>query len=151
MSGTRGPQRSAQRTPQRGIVIASAGNRFDVDMGKIPPGMTYEWKAQTVMGFELTEQQIMQEANGWVPVPPERHPELTGSRMAKDTKAIKRGGQILMERPKEITEESRNMDTFAARYAVASQLQKLKLTGHRAGGKGIKRTYEPPPDAIPED
>ena len=150
MSGTsRAPQRSAQRTPQR-IVIASAGNRFDVDLNKKPRGMTYEWKAQTVMGYELTEQQIMQEANGWTPVPSERHPELTGSRGAKGG-IIKRGGQILMERPEEITREAAEMDTFAARYAVASQLQKLKLTGHRAGGRGIKKSYEPPPDAIPDD
>jgi hypothetical protein len=150
MSGTnRGAQRSAQRTPQR-IVIASAGNRFDVDLRKRPQGMTYEWKAQTIMGFELLEQQIMQEANGWTPVPAERHPELTGSRGAKGG-IIKRGGQILMERPNEITAEARELEDFAARYAVGSQLQKLKLSGHRAGGKGIKKSYEPPPDAIPDD
>ena len=156
MSGTnRGAQRSDQRTPQRirpNIVIATAATRFNVDLSRKPDGMSYAWRALKVMGKEQIEHQIMLEQNGWTPVPPERHPELTGSRFVKsEDNRIIRGDQCLMERPEEITKYAQDLDTFAAKTAVTDQLTRLKLMGHREGGKGIKRTIGPAPNVVDDD
>lgn len=148
MADVRTAQRSAQRTPQRRITIATAGNRFDVDESRIPGGMTYAWRRKTIGGQEDIEHQIMLEANGWLPVPPERHPELSGSRFVKGEEIV-RGGLCLMEQPKEITEEAIALDRFAAGHAVTSQLQRLNLIGRKRGeGARYKREIGPPPNAI---
>lgn len=136
----RRPQRSDQRVPQR-ITIRTGANRFDFDHSLIPEGMTYEFKRLSIFGKEDDEHQINLEHNGWTPVPADRHPELMGRRAVAGG-TIVRGGLMLMERPVEITDEARDLDTFAARHQVASHIQSMGLEGKRAAGKGIKTTYE---------
>ncbi len=136
-------QRSEQRTPQRDrIVIRTARNRFDLDLAKKPRGVSYNWKAQTIVGQENTEGMVTAEMNGWTPVPADRHPEIMGRRATKE-QVIRRGGLILMERPEEITRESRLIDQADAANQLSSQLQSLNLLGQRAAGGGLKRRYEP--------
>lgn len=135
-------QRSAQRVPQRPLVIRTGSNRFEFDRDVIPEGQTYEWKRKSMFGQEDVENMINLDQNGWSPVPAHRHPELMGRRAVVGGEIV-RGGLLLMERPQEITEEARELDTFAARSQVAQQIQRLGLEGKRAGGKGIKTTYEP--------
>lgn len=141
----RAPQRSEQRVPQR-LVLRTGSNRFDFDRSIIPTGMTYEWKRKTVFGQEDTENLINLEQNGWNSVPADRHPELMGRRATAGGE-ICRGGLLLMERPAEITDEARELDTFAARHQVAAQVQRLGLEGKRAAGKGIRTSYNAPDDA----
>jgi hypothetical protein len=138
-------QRSEQRTPQR-VVIRTSANRYDYDKSKQPAHMDYGWKRMTIAGQEDTEHLINCDENGWLPVPPERHPELAGRR-TKGSEIV-RGGLVLMERPKEITEEARNLDKFAASHQVASQVQRLGLEGKTKVGKGISK---PRFEQIPED
>jgi len=140
----RGVQRSEQRVPQR-ILIRTPGNRYDFDRSRIPPGMDYGWKRKSFMGFEDIEHMVNLEANGWTPVPPERHPELTGSRLQKGAEIV-RGGLMLMERPAEISEDARELDGAFARQQVADHMKRLGLAGHRASGHGLKTHYERPPD-----
>jgi hypothetical protein len=130
------------------VVLRTANNRFDLDRSKIPPAMTYEWKRVTMFGQTDTENMVNCEANNWTAVPAERHPELSGRR-AQVGADITRGGLILMERPSEYTEESRELEEFAARNQVATQVQRLGLEGKRAGGKGFKTTYDPPGNLQP--
>lgn len=146
-------QRSEQRTPQRvRPMIRTSLNRYQLDDRRIPSGMTYEWKRKSVLGQEDVESQINYEFNGWTAVPPERHPELMGSR-ATAAQEIVRGGLVLMERPREVTDEARDLDEFAARNQVAAQMQRLKLEGKRSAGKGIRTSYEAAPEdrQVPED
>lgn len=138
-------QRSDQRSLPGRLQIRTPGNRFAIDETRIPTGMHYEWKRQKFMGHEDIEHLVNLDANGWTPVPAERHPELSGTRLQAG-KEIVRGGLMLMERPTEITEEARELDGFAAKHQVASQMQRLGLQGHRAGGRGIKKTIGPAPD-----
>lgn len=143
-SSARAPQRSEQRDPHRPrVVLRTANNRFDLDRAKIPPGMCYEWKRVSVFGQQDTENLVNVEANGWTAVPAERHPELSGKR-AQVGSDITRGGLMLMERPTEVTEESRELEEAAARNQVSTQVQRLGLEGKRAAGKGFRTTYEPP-------
>jgi hypothetical protein len=145
----RAPQRSEQRVQQR-ITLRTGSNRFEFDRDLIPPGMTYEWKRKTIFGQDDQENMINLEQNGWTPVPAERHIELTGRRAVTGAEIL-RGGLVLMERPDEITAEAREMDTFAARHQVASQVQRLGLEGKRVAGKGFKTTYDPPPEQVVPD
>lgn len=149
-SSPRAAQRSEQRVPQR-LTLRTGSNRYDFDRSVIPSGMTYEWKRKTLFGQDDTENMINLEHNGWTPVPAERHPELSGRRAATGSEIV-RGGLILMERPDEITEEARELDTFAARHQVAAQVQRLGLEGKRAAGKGFKTTYDAPAESqtVPE-
>ena len=149
MSGTqRAPQRSDQRLEARPkITIRTARHRFQVDTSKIPVGMDYRWVAETILGQDQGENLANAEVNHWVAVPPERHPEVMGGR--KTTEAvIRRGGQILMERPIEISRESAMIERMEAGRQYESQMQRLELMGHRAAGKGIKRNYEAVPDEV---
>lgn len=141
MSATNKPQRSEQRVPQR-LALRTGTNRFDFDHAIIPDDMVYEWKRKSIYGQEDVEHLINLDANGWSPVPAERHPELMGRRAVLGGEIV-RGGMILMERPKELSEEARDLDTFAAKNQVATQLQRLGLEGKRAAGRGIKTTYAP--------
>lgn len=136
-------QRSEQRVPQRPLVIRTGSNRFEFDRDVIPDGMTYEWKRKSMFGAEDVENMINLDQNGWSPVPADRHPELMGRRPQVGGEIV-RGGLMLMERPEEITQEAKELDTFAARNQVAQQVQRLGLEGKRAAGKGIKTTYEAP-------
>ncbi len=91
MPVARPPQRSEQRAVQR-LSIRTPGNRFDLDESRIPPGMHYEWKRKTFLGREDVEHLVNLDANGWSPVPAERHPELSGTRLQSGSEVV-RGGQ----------------------------------------------------------
>lgn len=143
------PQRPAQRSEQRvgqRLVMRTGSNRFEFDRSLIPNGMTYEFKRFSMFGQEDKEHLVDLEQNGWTPVPAERHPELSGRRAVAGADIV-RGGLMLMERPTEITDEARELDTFAARHQVAAQVQRLGLEGKRAAGKGFKTSYDAPADS----
>lgn len=134
--------REPQRLQQRGRrVIYDGTNRYEFDKTKIPPGMEYGWKRKTIAGMEDTENMVMCEMNGWVPVPASRHPELMGKN-ATEQQAIVRGGLQLMEQPKEFAQESRELDEFAAHNNLEQQVTRLGLQARQNGAGGIKRTRD---------
>ena len=135
----RAPQRTPQRPPQR-RVIHTGENRFNIDKTKIPQEMAYAWKRVSCGGMEDTEHQVICEMNGWTPVPGNRHPELAG-RNGGDRPII-RGGQMLMEQPKEWEKESRSLDEFAAKQTLEEQVQRYSLAGKKVGAKGVSRSRE---------
>ena len=96
---------------------------FAIDPRIIPDGWSYEWKVQSVLGARTASKEIEQMRSGWEPVPASRHPELmprgwTGS-------CIERDGQMLMERPKEITDEAKERDIYNARKQVRDKEQQI--------------------------
>ena len=87
---------------------------------------------------------------GWEPVPADRHPEL----MPKGYKGadIMRKGQILMERPEELTAEARMYERRAAAAQVRNKEAQLNqapdgtLTrDHALARPKISKGYEPMP------
>lgn len=135
------PIRAPQRAPQRRRIF-TPGNRFEYDESKTPPGMVYQWVRATLAGQEDPENLILAEQNGWQCVPAGRHPELAGQRAAPESE-IRRGGLVLMEQPKEWAQEAKEMDEFAARHAVESQISRLGLQARREGVKQpFRRTQE---------
>lgn len=98
--------------------------KYELPFGIEPDGWSYEWKAMSVTG-KLNEQHINNlRQNGWDFVPASRHPELVGS--LTEAKIIERDGQVLMERPKQITDMVRERDRQRARAQVRSKEQQLK-------------------------
>lgn len=120
VTGRDGEQLSRKRT--------SSGDIFHVPSELIPKGWEYQWVAVSVVGNTeiLMDQNLMMRENGWRPVPAERYP---GRFMPEGHKgAIVRGGQMLMERPKTLSDEARAEDLAAARQLISDRNDSLKLT-----------------------
>jgi hypothetical protein len=126
---------------------------FYVDPSAVPPGWDYEWKRKTVMGAEDPAYQVALMRAGWEPVPASRHPEMMPDRGHFAT--IERKGMILMERPKEITDEMRELELRKARQQVRQKEQQLNSAPEGQFGRDhaqvrpkINKSYEAIP--IPE-
>ena len=74
-------------------------------------GMDVEWKRETVNGAGDPSYDVWMREQGWEPVDSSRFPYFVAD---GHRGPIRRGGQILMERPKELTEEARLEDRRAA-------------------------------------
>lgn len=127
------------------IIIRTAENRFDVPLDEIPSGMDYGWKVKTVNGQEAREAMINWRLNGWTPVPAGRHPGFSGE-PADSQAVIERGGQILCERPMELSQQSRGMDRDKAKDQVRSQMDRLAGRARNTGSERvtkISKSWEP--------
>jgi hypothetical protein len=123
-------------------------DEFFIEPTVVPDGWTYEWKRKTVMGAEDPSYQVSLARMGWEPVPAGRHPEMMPAGMSKAD--IERKGMILMERPKEITDEARAIEHRRAREQVYVKEQQLSnapegtLTrDHAQARPNIKKSYSP--------
>lgn len=138
--------RSEQRTSTRRRK-EGRDDPFYIDPSLVPDGMTYEWKRESVYGQEDEDNMVnVQEYGGWTNVPASRpgHGRL-GQKKYRDGGRIGKGGLVLMERPKELTEEAREEDYTQATGQVQTQMQRLSLTPkgtmERQRAK-INRSYE---------
>lgn len=106
------------------------GNQFSIPEGTIPPGWSWEWKNDTVLGQRDPAYEAELAQVGWMPVMAESFP---GIFMPFDYKGpIRRKGMILMERPEELTLEARREEKRAADDKVRTSLRKhgkLDTTG----------------------
>lgn len=98
-------------------------DEFYVDRTSIPDGWEYEWKRLEVLGKEDPAYQVSLARKGWDPVPADRHPEMM-PKEAKD-KIVTRKGMILMERPKELSDEAREIEKKRARDQVRVKEKQL--------------------------
>lgn len=143
------------RAAKRAAELRQHNVTFDDGIDKFatppaPDGWTYEWKRRTVMGWEDHSYMSNLTRTGWEPVQASRHPEM----MPKGyTGSIERDGQILMERPKEITDEIRNIESKKARQQVQIKAGQLDPNGRgglmerddSGANVKIKKGYEPMP------
>jgi hypothetical protein len=143
------------RAAKRAAELREHLTTFDdgVDKFSTPPapaGWTYEWKRRTVMGWEDPSYLSSLARLGWEPVQASRHPEL----MPKGyVGSIEREGQVLMERPQEITDEVKARDLRAARQQVQIKAGQLDPKGRgglmdRADADAtmkVKKSYEAMP------
>lgn len=125
-------------------------NEFHIPPDQIPDGTSYQWNNYTVFGMQNPSADAHMQMQGWVPVPAERHPHLvpvgyTGPIVVK--------GQILMERPIELTQEALQEDYNRAVGEVRRKEEQLygtpqgQLPRSRANGSNefinVKRDVEP--------
>lgn len=83
-------------------------NRFHIPLSMIPPGVSYEWKRASVFGKPDPYHLNGLRENHWTPVPASRHPGIL----------VEQDGQILMERPKYLTDEAHREDFNEAQQQV---------------------------------
>ena len=147
----RAAARAAELREHRGSMDEGT-DKFYIDPRVIPDGWSYEWKTHTVLNQPNPSYQVQLARAGWEPVPRYRHPEMMPDNYPGET--IERDGQILMERPAEITDEAKARDLRTARAQVRQK--EAQLNGQPAGpsspfdptNKGtsmvnIKKSYEP--------
>lgn len=122
---------SQERADARAAEILGTGElldhtaKYELPFDIEPDGWSYEWKAMSVSG-KLNDQHINNlRQNGWSFVPASRHPDLVGQ-LKGTTEIIERDGQVLMERPRQITDMVRERDRQRARAQVRSKEQQLK-------------------------
>jgi len=151
---TRAARRAAELRDHRNGDMDEGVDEFFIDPADIPEGWAYEWKRKTVLGAEDPAYQVALARAGWEPVPTSRHPSYMP--MGGDYPFIERKGMVLMERPKEITDEARSIELRKARQQVR---QKEAQLNSAEGGQfersnkdqslvKISRSYESIP--IPE-
>ncbi len=93
---------------------------FEFDKRLVPAGYSYEWKRESVHGKPDAEHQIGLRENHWKAVPADRHPELA----QQGDVVIRRGGTILMERPKYLTEEAQ-MEDLGEAMSPIQQMEEI--------------------------
>lgn len=119
----RAARRALELREHMGGDMDDGADKFYIDPRMIPDSWSYEWKTLSVLGKENPGYQVSLAHRGWEAVPRSRHPELMPENHRGDT--IERDGQILMERPLEITEEVRALELRKARDQVRSKEQQL--------------------------
>jgi len=122
-------------------------DRFYIDPDTIPEGWSYEWKRKLVYGQADPAYEVELSRKGWEAVPASRHPEMMP---AGKYETIERDGLILMERPKELTDEAKNVELRKARAQVRSKEQQLEhapegtmTRDHPNARPSIKKGYAP--------
>jgi len=91
-----------------------------------PSGWSFEWKMKSVNGWEDPNHNNRISMGGWEPVDAKRYPKM----MPKGyVGAIEREGQILCERPLEITKERQAHDAQVARNQVKTKEGQLDPKG----------------------
>ena len=114
---------------------ASGVDQFHIPAGVIPPGWSWEWKNESVLGEPNPAYQAELAQVGWEPVLAESYP---GVFMPKEAKgAIRRKGMILMERPEVLTIEARREEKRKADDAVGMSRRKHGAKLDTAGTHGV--------------
>ena len=129
--------RAAKRMAElRGLhgdgVLDDGIDKFYIDRSIIPDGWDYEWKRHTLLNKEDPSYQVALARGGWEPVPTSRHPHMMPFGTSGDS-PILLDGQILMERPLELSDMARKSDFKRARDQVRikeAQLNDAPGPGH---------------------
>ena len=111
---------------------------FEVPLDEIPEGWKYQWNAVMVTGNSdiVLDQVNNMYANGWRPVPAERHPGRFVSR--GKTGEIIRGGQRLEERPIALDNAAREEEIRLAHQQMRDRDQSLMGIAGRAMNNGFE-------------
>ena len=116
-------ERAAEIRKARGGMDMEEVDRYKIDMTGVPDDWSYEWKRKTLLGKEDPAYEVNLARGGWEPVPVDRHPEMMPAGYKGQT--IELDGMILMERPKELTEEAKDIEKRRARAQVVAKEAQL--------------------------
>jgi hypothetical protein len=112
---------------------------FELPKGEIPDGWDYQWNRVAVVGDTGLADTVKMHANGWRPVPADRHP----GRWFEPgyTGEIVINGLRLEERPLSLSKEAKREDELAARKLMRDQTDALKLTQKLPDGFSDAKNY----------
>ena len=147
--------RAARRAAEiRGSVgsLDEGMDDFYFNVADVPDGWTYEWKRKITAGAEDPAYQVSLARMGWEPVPADRHPHMMPSN--GKYAIIERKGMVLMERPRELSDEARMIELRKARQQVNNKKSQLSNApdgqfgrDHSSVRPKISTSYEPMPIA----
>jgi hypothetical protein len=112
----RAARRAAELREHMGGFQDDGEDKFYINPRIIPDGWSYEWKRHLLLGKADPSYEVSLAHKGWEAVPRSRHPEMMPDSDRGET--IERDGQILMERPLEITNEAKARELAKARGQV---------------------------------
>lgn len=115
------PQRTRRRK-----TTTTHDDPFYIPVDEIPEGLSYEWKRWSVAGQHDPFYVAGLREQGWEPVPPKRHPNWVPP--GYNEPHIIKGGQILMDRPIELTEEARKEQRMLAKQQQREAEQRLGMS-----------------------
>lgn len=137
----REPAREAHRAMRGGVVAqdrdgniltrsrpgADREDIMEIPAHEIPAGWEYQWNTVSIYNEPMTSAQNTMWANGWRPVPSERHP---GRFMPLGHKGdIIHAGARLEERPRSLSDEARQEDMAKARMQQREQNAMMMAKG----------------------
>jgi hypothetical protein len=125
----RAARRAAELREHGGGYQEDGEDKFRIEPRIIPDGWSYEWKRHMLLGKEDPSYQVSLARKGWEAVPRSRHPEMMPDNYRGET--IEREGQMLMERPMEITVEAKARELAKARGQVRDK--EVQLGGAPSG------------------
>lgn len=134
----RAPQHEAEhdtprRTRQRKMSVTD--DIYFIPVEEIPEGSSYEWKRWSNLGLEDPFYIAQMRQQGWEPVDPKRHPNWVPP--GYNQPHIIKGGQILMERPMELTLEARRESKTMAKQQVREAEQRLGMAPKDTGTRDL--------------
>lgn len=106
---------------------------YYIPTDEIPAGSSYEWKRYSVAGQEDPFYIAKMREQGWEPVNPKRHPNWVPPGYSEPH--IIKGGQILMERPMELTLEAQ----AEMRQLARGQIRDAETRLGKAGADEMER------------
>lgn len=118
---TAAKKRAEEIRAQRGGSLDDGVDRFNAPTP--PEGWSYEWRVQSVFGVEDPSKTQALLSAGWEPVPTSRHPEMMPGR--RHEAHITRDGMALMQRPKDITDEYRQIERDKAVKQMRNKKEQL--------------------------
>ncbi len=121
------------RTRRRSSAISE--DIFYIPVDQIPEGSSYEWKRWSVHGEENPFYIAQMREQGWEPVDPKRHP--TWLPPGYNLPNIIKGGQILMERPLELTLEAKKELRQLSNQQMREAEQRLGMAPKGTGTRDI--------------
>lgn len=129
-------------------------NEFHIPDDQIPEGASYQWNNHTVFGQSNPSYDSFMQMQSWEPVPAKRHPHLMPPNTDPGAPIIVKG-QILVERPRELTQEALTEEYHKAvgevrrkeeqLYGPApdGQFQRARANGDTAGMVQVQKAIEP--------
>ena len=112
------------RTRQRQSTVND--DPFYIPVEEIPEGSSYEWKRFSNVGQEDPFYIAQMRRQGWEPVDPKRHPNWVPPGYNQPN--IIKNGQILMERPIELTRQAQAENRQLAKQQTVEAEQRLGMT-----------------------
>lgn len=137
------PAHATPRVRTRQSHAAMQNNPFDIPLSEIPEGSSYEWKRFSVKGDSADHDPFYlagMRRQGWEPVDPRRHPNWVPP--GYDKPSIIRDGQILMERPIELTNEARQENRKLARQQMREAQERLGMAPKVGGMDTMTRDFD---------
>lgn len=114
---------------------------------KPPDGWDYQWKRRLIMGEEQASYQVELARKGWEAVPLSRHPDMMPMGWAGNTIEVE--GLVLMERPKVLTQEARQLEAQDARANVLTKEAQLRSGKSNDLGQRQVHRFSKTREAVP--